>query len=160
MKTNLETVPNKGIGFGMLRYLHENPTVRDSLSGPTAPILFNHLGQYNTLLAGSADLQLAEDLQVSRSPTAKRPYILEINSIIRDGRLRVDWTYSEHAFSTSTIEKLAHSYIQHLDQFVQSSTQAVQPTSTPTGVTESGLDDAELDALLAEFSESAEETTS
>ena len=53
----LQKVPNGGVGYGVLRYMHPNPAVRnalDSLGDP--PIMFNYLGQ---LSSTSGDLSLA-----------------------------------------------------------------------------------------------------
>jgi len=44
-------IPNRGIGYGMLRYLSDNTeTVEQLRSLPQAEVVFNYLGQFDQTL--------------------------------------------------------------------------------------------------------------
>ena len=46
VKEQLRRIPNRGIGYGVLRYLSENPEITKQLKGfPQAEVSFNYLGQ-------------------------------------------------------------------------------------------------------------------
>ena len=51
VKEQLRQVPDKGIGYGLLRYLHPDAALRDSLRADDAAISFNYLGQFDQVLA-------------------------------------------------------------------------------------------------------------
>ena len=51
IKEQLHIVPNKGIGYGLLRYLNQDDELKQSLATKdTAQITFNYLGQFDAAL--------------------------------------------------------------------------------------------------------------
>ena len=109
MKEYLRSRPNKGIGFGVLRYLHPDPAVRTRLARqPRSEISFNYLGQFEDSRAQEQELQVAEEWSgPQRAPRAARPYVLDITGAVVDGRLSLSLMYSSALHSRSTIEALA-----------------------------------------------------
>jgi non-ribosomal peptide synthase protein (TIGR01720 family) len=91
----------------------------------------------------------------TRSPLAKRSHQLSINSLVTNGRLRVDWGYSEGAHRRSTIERLAQSFIEALRSLIHHCISARAGGYTPSDFIEAGLDQQELDSLIAELGEAA-----
>src|SRR5262249_53329854 len=52
IKEQLRSVPHKGVGYGLLRYLHPDRQVREQLaSASPAQVIFNYLGQFDQALS-------------------------------------------------------------------------------------------------------------
>lgn len=99
VKEQLRGVPQHGIGYGALR------------AHPRAQVLFNYLGQLDRGLPEHAVFRISTDpVGPVRSPRAQRSHLLEINSYIAGGRLRVEWQYSEDIHRRVTIERLSESF--------------------------------------------------
>lgn len=84
IRRRLDSVPDRGLGYSVLRYLCDDTVL--SLS-PWPPIVFNYLGR----MGGDADYRnftVSFDVPGSiRHPFQERPHGLEINTLILDGRL-------------------------------------------------------------------------
>ena len=113
-------IPARGIGYGLLRYLSRDPEVTRTLrSEPRAEVSFNYLGQVDQVINESSMFGPARE---SAGPTGSRrglrPRLLDINGIVVNGQLRLDWTYSENVHRRSTIERLADAYTEELRSIV------------------------------------------
>src|SRR5205807_572030 len=116
IKEQVRRVPNRGIGYGILRYLSREPTIVERLCVlPQAEISFNYLGQFEQ---AAAEIPLFGPAEESSGPAvsqrASRSYLLDINGLVADTQLRVEWTYSEHLHHRATIEKLAERFLEAL----------------------------------------------
>jgi len=119
VKEQLRAMPNRGIGWGVLRYL--NPEIAKNLHKlPQAEVSFNYLGQFDQVLPKSSLLMLSsEPSGPIRSPRGNRRYLLEINGFIASGKLQLDWTYSENIHRRESIENLATGFIESLRSLIQ-----------------------------------------
>jgi amino acid adenylation domain-containing protein/non-ribosomal peptide synthase protein (TIGR01720 family) len=113
VKEQLRHVPSRGIGYGLLRYLHPDPEVRDALKAlPQAEVIFNYLGQLDQDLSKASLFELSLDRTgQAHSPRGLRYHLLEVNAWIAGGRFRVGWTYSEHSHRQATIAELAERFL-------------------------------------------------
>ena len=116
----LGAVPNKGIGFGLLRYLRQDSLSSSLRSLPSAELSFNYLGQLDGL-AGSGSL-----FALAREPSGPmhddqgpRRHVLEVNGHVLEGRLVLRWTYSDNLHERATIERLAHACLEGLRALIQ-----------------------------------------
>jgi hypothetical protein len=75
VKEQRRATPNRGIGYGLLRYLGEDPETVKALSEQLrSEVLFNYLGQLDQMVAGSALFRLPENpLVPTAAPAAARP---------------------------------------------------------------------------------------
>jgi amino acid adenylation domain-containing protein/non-ribosomal peptide synthase protein (TIGR01720 family) len=112
VKEQLRAIPQRGIGFGLLRYLREagaDGSLGDAL--PSADVSFNYLGQFDQTLPEHAPFQFAEESSGSpHSSRAVRKHLLDVLGIVQEGRLQLTLQYSEHIHRADTIERLM-SYI-------------------------------------------------
>ena len=114
-KDQLRRIPNRGIGYGLLRYLSPKDKIRQEFSLSKPPqVLFNYLGRADQLVSKDSSFRICRPLVLSRSPKCARPHLLEINVFIIDERLHADWTFSHGCHSTSTIQHLAHDFLTEL----------------------------------------------
>jgi non-ribosomal peptide synthase protein (TIGR01720 family) len=112
VKEELRTVPNRGIGYGVLRYLGGDvPTVQPEIS-------FNYLGQIDRGGEGLAFRFADEDIGASQAPGNARPHLIDVSAHVRDGCLHMQWAYSAAIHQQSTIETLAEGFVAHLQSLI------------------------------------------
>ena len=115
IRDQLAAIPNRGLGFGVLRYLGA-PAVQAQLRDqPQARITFNYLGQFDQSFASDAPFwPLAERAGDVYSPQAPLGNWLEIVGQVYGGRLRLRCLYSRRMFRHSTVERLMQGYREEL----------------------------------------------
>ncbi|HUC63937.1 MAG TPA: condensation domain-containing protein, partial [Stellaceae bacterium] len=112
IKEALRAVPRKGLSFGLLSQL--NPETATALAAaPARPLLFNYLGQFDQ--TGHRNWRLAEE---SPGPMVagerQRGYLLEVNALVRSGRLRIEWTWCRDLHERQSIAALAELFLSAL----------------------------------------------
>ena len=120
VKEQLRQIPQHGIGFGMLKYLSADEAVREQMRKvPGGAVSFNYLGQFDQVLKGSTLLSAAEEASGAGQGVAEKlAYQLSLNSLVREGRMQVSWTYSKHSYEEATIEQVAESYMRSLREII------------------------------------------
>ncbi|MCU7516048.1 MAG: amino acid adenylation domain-containing protein [Ignavibacteria bacterium] len=121
VKEQLSLIPNHGIGFGVLKYLSKDESLRSGMRLlPSPEIAFNYLGQFeeNPSLSGSSTMPVELSKGPERDPGNKRLYLIEITAAIVSGRLEVDWSYSSNIYKESTILELAGAYLEEIRAIV------------------------------------------
>jgi amino acid adenylation domain-containing protein/non-ribosomal peptide synthase protein (TIGR01720 family) len=121
VKEQLRRIPNRGIGYGLLRYLSGNPEVIKQLQAfPEAEVSFNYLGRFDQVLPQSTPFRLVqESTGCERSLQGKRSHLIAIDAIVLNGRFQLNWTYSENVHRRSTIENLAESFLGALQEIIR-----------------------------------------
>ncbi|MGE0127952.1 MAG: amino acid adenylation domain-containing protein [Blastocatellales bacterium] len=123
VQSQLRRVPNRGIGYGLLRYLCDNDDVRTRICAlPQAEVNFNYLGQLDQQGAnrdGAAPFRQArENKGPERSLSGERIYRLYVVGSVRGDALRMHWNYSGNMHKRSTIERLAASFDEELRRLI------------------------------------------
>jgi len=92
VKDRLRSIPNKGIGYGLLRYVAEQPVGRDQLSAPQ--ISFNYLGQFDRVVAKAGLFEFSsEPTGPAIDPQLIRAHELDFGAIISGGCLILSLEY-------------------------------------------------------------------
>jgi len=112
VKEQLRRVPERGIGYGLLRYLAGTEGRLRSSVEPE--VSFNYLGQLDAAIADGPFRPAAEPVGPVRSPRQRRRYPLEITGGIVGGRLRMDFIYSRNLHDRTTVERLASGFRESL----------------------------------------------
>ncbi|HLY31528.1 MAG TPA: condensation domain-containing protein, partial [Ktedonobacterales bacterium] len=151
VKEQLRGVPKRGLGYGVLRYLCSDADMRESVSGGSgAQISFNYHGHLDIDgEAAGAFLTAAESVGAVRSPLAQRTHLLDIVGHVAQGRLHVAFFYSDALHSRSTVQELAHTYLQGLRELIAHCQSAQAGGYTPSDFPRATLSQAALDHLLA-----------
>jgi non-ribosomal peptide synthase protein (TIGR01720 family) len=120
VKEQLGRVPNRGLGFGLLRYVARDQEVVEHLrSLPQAEVYFDYLGQIDRSLPAEAGLALAaESPGPGLSPETRRRYLLEVTAGVLGGRLRLSWAYCPGRHRRATVEALAQNFLAALREVV------------------------------------------
>ncbi|MDO8225210.1 non-ribosomal peptide synthetase [Bacillus cabrialesii] len=147
-KDTLRRVPDKGFGYGVIKYL--TPPDKKDINFTGAPeISFNYLGQFES----GSPAEAPEEDAFSFSPlgagddistTWNREQSLDISAIAAEGKMTVNMTYDIARFQRKTIEQLSETCRQFLLQLIEHC-----QNKSETEKTISDFDDQELteDAL-------------
>jgi non-ribosomal peptide synthase protein (TIGR01720 family) len=113
VKEQLRHIPNRGIGYGLLRYLKENAAITEKLRRlPQAEVSFNYLGQLDQVLSPDSMFQIAKESRgPERSRLGNRHHLLEVDAFVSGGQLKLYWTYSSSLHQRATIESLAQGFL-------------------------------------------------
>ncbi|WP_442941022.1 amino acid adenylation domain-containing protein [Nostoc sp.] len=151
VKEQLRAIPNKGIGYGLLRYLSQDAEIAAQLRAfRQTEISFNYLGQFDQLLNTSSWMQMAsESAGHSQSLLNNRAHLLDINSIIAGERLQISWTYSINVHQQTTIATLAQDFVKILQELIAHCSSPESGGYTPSDFSLVKLNQLELDQLLA-----------
>ncbi|WP_448724800.1 non-ribosomal peptide synthase/polyketide synthase [Pseudomonas farris] len=150
IKEQLRAIPDKGLGFGTLRYLG-NDTTRQALQAlPVPRITFNYLGQFDAGFgdeAGALFTPASESAGAQQSPLAPLDNWLTLNGQVYGGELSIGWTFSGQMFDQSTIARLADAYARELWILIEHCCQARHQGLTPSDFPLAGLTQIQLDSL-------------
>ncbi|WP_425273540.1 amino acid adenylation domain-containing protein [Pseudomonas morbosilactucae] len=149
IKEQLRAIPNKGIGYGILRYLG-NADTQQMLSALATPrITFNYLGQFDSSFDEKTSLFLpsGEQRGSERSPKSPLGNWLSLNGEVFGGQLSMGWTFSAQMFARECIKKLADEYAQELEFLIEHCISIESPGVTPSDFPLAGLTQGQLDTL-------------
>ncbi|MBN3898050.1 MAG: amino acid adenylation domain-containing protein [Nostoc sp. NOS(2021)] len=153
VKEQLRSIPQRGFGYGLLRYLN-NETANSFAEALPAPISFNYLGQVRSESGKNKLFRLLnEETELTRNPEGLRPHIIDINSIVVEGELRVDWLYSYSLHSQQTIVKWAGEFQQNLLDILNHCTEIDVGGYTPSDFPLVRIPQSYLDILQEKYSQ-------
>ena len=154
VKQKLRNIPNRGIGYGMLRYLSEDAQIRKTLAEKPAPqILFNYLGQTDSLIPASSLFKNNYELQGSHDPAGNRHHILDIHAFVQNKCLQIWFVYSKNLHRQETIKELANNVVKKLQVFINAGSEADEGSFDASDFPLAGLNDAEFQKLSRLLSE-------
>jgi non-ribosomal peptide synthase protein (TIGR01720 family) len=156
VKEQLRQVPQRGIGYGLLRYLGGDPELTAALAGqPGAEVSFNYLGQVDQVLAETGAFGAApEGSGPARSPLGVRRHLLEVNGIVAGGQLQVSWTYSQAVHHPETVAGLATGYLAALRALIAHCQSPQARGFTPSDFPAARLKQQDLDRLMNRIGQS------
>nr|BAW32324.1 nonribosomal peptide synthetase [uncultured Candidatus Entotheonella sp.] len=150
VKETLRAIPNRGIGYGVLRYLSPESEVRNALGALSqAEVSFNYLGQITPAWSSSVAMRLAPESEgAALSHTGERVHLIEVNAMVMNGELQVDWTFSARIHTRDTLQRLADNFMQSLQHLIAYCQWPGIGGYTPSDFPLAGLDQATLDQFL------------
>lgn len=145
VKDAVRSVPRRGIGFGMLRYLTEELAELDR--SPWGGVLFNYMGRTDELLRKDCWFDFAEPISLSKSPSNFRCYNWQINAYVAAGSLHIDWQFSWRHDTDTDVQRLVDQFIGQIQRIMAHANQpeAAVPSSSDFPLAE--LDDRKLSQL-------------
>ena len=148
-KEAMRSVPDGGIGFGLLRYVCADPSVRDKMRDlPVPEISFNYLGDLDRAFQGSGRFRRPELITAgTRSGRSQRTHLLEIDAGVLNGNLSVSFRFSGDVFKTETIERLANLFVERLESLIERAMTGHAIYYSTTDFPLATLDQQQLDRL-------------
>ncbi|NIM16421.1 MAG: AMP-binding protein, partial [Candidatus Aminicenantes bacterium] len=137
VKETLRKIPNKGIGYGIIKYLL--PLEQKKKTGLefklTPEINFNYLGQVNQETRYGyrevfkfADVKMGEPI----SPGKEQNFTLDIGAIVTGETLSIFIIYNKYEFTTDRMEKLAAALKRNLVKIIAHCLQKKEKELTPS----------------------------
>ena len=127
IKEQLRALPQRGLGYGLLRYL--NAATAGELAGFAPPQLaFNYLGRFAT--GGVADWTGASEGEGLSVVAADQPlsHVVALDAITLDGaagpELAANWTWAPSLVSEAAVHELAERWFEALRALVMHAGQA------------------------------------
>jgi len=131
-----------------LRYLCQDSTVHQKLATIVTPeISFNYLGQFDQIQSHSEWQFASESTGANRSLEQTREHLLDINTLVVEGELQINWTYSNNVHARNTVENLAQSYLEEVNSIIEYCQSETSWRYTPSDFPEASLTQLELDQL-------------
>lgn len=154
IKEQLRQIPNRGIGYGVLRYLSKEKEMNEVWrSLPSSEVSFNYLGQFDQVFNTSSMFKLAPESRGNdQSEDNHRSYLLEINGGIASNELQLEWRYCQNLHKQSTVENLAQGFIEALRAIITHCQSKEAVDFTPSDFPLAQLSQAELDFALQQIS--------
>jgi amino acid adenylation domain-containing protein/non-ribosomal peptide synthase protein (TIGR01720 family) len=147
VKEQLRQIPNKGLGYGILKYLQKESVLQ---SDNPWDLVFNYFGQLDGVAKKGNWLTGAKESTGLNSDSENEIQDkLTINSRVQNGKLSLSWTFSRLHFKKETIEQLASKYIENLEALIQHcvNIQEIQKTPSDYGL-QAFVNYREFDAFL------------
>jgi non-ribosomal peptide synthase protein (TIGR01720 family) len=150
IKEQLRGVPNRGLGYGLLRYSDGGAGVAEKLRAlPRAEVSFEYRGQGPTLPA-SSPLRVADGFgSTGHDPHRALPYLLTVSASVVDGQLQMTWLYSADRLRPATVERLARDCTAALRALIAHCQSPDAVGYTPSDFAEFDWNQEELNDLLA-----------
>ncbi|MFJ9887221.1 amino acid adenylation domain-containing protein [Streptomyces sp. NPDC091287] len=153
VKEQLRAIPDKGIGYGLLRHL--NPETAPELAAHAEPqIGFNYLGRLgeaDETQAALADTVRVDDL--AGEAAMPLPYTLELNAATVEypggRRLAATWTWSGALLSDDEVRRMADLWFEALTALADHALTPGAGGLTPSDLPLVSVDQAEIDRLEA-----------
>ena len=148
IKEQLRHLPDKGLGYGALRYLGDDSTQQKLRALASPRITFNYLGQFDQSFDEHALFSpAAEDSGDNQDPSAPLDNWLSINGQVYGGELQLNWTFSREMFEEAQIQQLADHYREELHSLVRHCLEPQNGAVTPSDFPLASLSQVQLDAL-------------
>lgn len=143
VKDMLRRVPNLGVGYGILRHL----TGRDDLSC-MPEICYNNLGQFALGENKSLFKPAAKSPDLPIKPSMIRKYLLDVTTLVMEGKLRVQISYSRNQFSMDTMNDVLQDFSYFANQIIAACVQANDSIKTSSDFDYNLLGENELNNLF------------
>lgn len=159
VKDYLRSIPNRGAGYDLLRYISSIQEIQSKLkSFPQPQVSFKYLGNFDLILSHSSLFNLVQQpSKPNQNPSPNRFYLLEINAVIVQEQLTLNWLYNPEANRREIIQTLASNYIAALQNIIAHCQSLKGRKFTPSDFPRANLSKQNLDKLLAKITQVNEE---
>ncbi|MCU0682505.1 MAG: amino acid adenylation domain-containing protein [Polyangiaceae bacterium] len=149
-KEATRAVPEGGLGYGLLRYLGNDRAARDAIAAlPQAEIAFNYLGRVDGAVPAASPVVLsARAPGPQRAPENPRPYLLNVDAVVRGGRLELVFSFAASALPREVVARVAAACVDTLRALAAG---AQATARAPADFPLAKINQAQLNALGAKF---------
>jgi fengycin family lipopeptide synthetase D/gramicidin S synthase 1/tyrocidine synthetase-1/tyrocidine synthetase-2 len=148
VKESLHQVPEKGIGYGILKYLTSESNKPEFEFELDPQIGFNYLGQFDTDVNRSSFEIAKESSGNGASINRERDFEIDIAGMISDGQLGISINYNKNHYKPETIRRLIDHFKEGLRNIISYCTEDRSKELTPSDFGIKELSIEEFDSLF------------
>jgi iturin family lipopeptide synthetase B len=149
IKETLRRIPNKGIGYGILKYLTDKEHKKDIQFKLKPQISFNYLGQFDADIEQKSFFEIAKESGGNTgSLKDQRAYELDVSGMITNQRLTMTISYNETHFKPGTMAALSNHLQSQLENIIAFCSSKENIELTPSDFTYKGLTIESIDRLM------------
>lgn len=120
-KAQLAQIPNKGMSYGILRYLSTSEEAKSLRNQPRPEVCFNYFGQMDDRISNQSGLfsfakERIKPFIKEDNPPAE---LLDIQCMIIHGSLSVNFFYDSSAYKETTVARLGHEFMSSLEKIIE-----------------------------------------
>lgn len=148
VKEDLRKIPNKGVGYGILKYLTTDFTANIQPS-----IVFNYLGDFGATQEKFEDKKLQqafESIGASIADENGSDTLLNVYGMIGSGQLQISLDYQKESLDDEKVAELMERYKMYLSKLIYEVSKEETTYLTPSDVTYKGLSRDILSTLNSE----------
>ncbi|WDZ63753.1 non-ribosomal peptide synthase/polyketide synthase [Paenibacillus polymyxa] len=149
MKEMLRSIPHKGIGYGIWRYLSQNGPSEATYAEPQ--ISFNYLGVFDQTMQHSGMHFSPYSSGANTHELTQMSCVMDVGGLVTDGMLELSIQYNIKALQQNAAEQLAEQFKQNVLEVIQHCTSREHSELTPSDVLLSGLSLEELDRMVEQI---------
>lgn len=156
IKESLRKIPNKGIGYGVLRYLTPTELKQFTVFSMNPEISFNYLGQFDRQVGqngqdrnslGMSWLSTGQNISLD----SQSKFVLNINGLVSNGQLSFSFMYNRCEFAGEKIKELADFFKNCLEMIINYCINRDETEMTISDFDAADLDTDEMDAIYDEL---------
>jgi non-ribosomal peptide synthase protein (TIGR01720 family) len=153
VKEVLRSLPNKGIGYGLLKYLTGDNDELTRLRKRGEPqISLNYLGQLDQTIPDEMGFTAAhESMGAMQSERGKRSNLLDFSAGVLGGKLWIGCTYSSNLYNRETIETITSAFVAALKSLATTRVDSPAKAFAPSDFPLAHLDEKSLGKLTAGY---------
>ncbi|MDQ1354395.1 MAG: hypothetical protein QG657_4704, partial [Acidobacteriota bacterium] len=149
IKETLRRIPNKGMGYGILKYLSGEENKKEIEFKLKPQISFNYLGQFDTEVKQISSFEIAKESAGNpQSSNNKQDYLLDVSGIVTNNRLTMTISYNKTHFKPDTITPLLRNFETELINIIAYCCAKEEKEPTPSDFTYQGLSIENIDRLI------------
>jgi amino acid adenylation domain-containing protein/non-ribosomal peptide synthase protein (TIGR01720 family) len=155
IKEQLRAIPNKGIGYGLLREFSTSEASHSLRGLPQPEIIFNYLGRFEQGESSTGRFKMSENpMGPICSPNGSRAHVLQVMIGVANGQMEIVWEYSTQLHRRETIEQLVSQYREHLRALIAHCQNPEARGFTPSDFPAARLNQQNLNKLLNQLGKS------
>ncbi|KJD42223.1 condensation domain-containing protein, partial [Paenibacillus terrae] len=149
MKEMLRSIPHKGIGYGIWRYLSQNGPSGATYADPQ--ISFNYLGEFDQTLQHSGMHFSPYSSGANTHELTQMSCVMDVGGLVTDGMLELSIQYNNKALQQNAAEQLAEQFKQNVLDVIQHCASQEHSELTPSDVLLPGLSLEALDRMVEQI---------
>ncbi|HSX59050.1 MAG TPA: amino acid adenylation domain-containing protein, partial [Tahibacter sp.] len=152
IKEQYRAIPQRGLGYGVLRYLARDADLIAAADGQQESLVFNYLGQFDQVINETTRFQSAsETIGPQVSLRRQRAAPLAFSGKIFGGQLQCGLNYSSDQYDAATMQTLATLIEDGLREVIRHCQQRDAGGFTPSDFPLAHVDQSRLDAWHADY---------
>ncbi|WP_234405638.1 non-ribosomal peptide synthetase [Paenibacillus sp. IHBB 10380] len=149
VKETLRRIPNKGIGYGILKYVTEKEKTQELEFKQRPEISFNYLGQFDAEMESGVLEGSGMPMGSAFHRDSERAHKLDVGGAIMGGKLQMSIQYPGSEYREETIKGLLESYRDHLRRIIEHCVQKEDTERTPSDFSAKALSLGSLELIYS-----------